>query len=383
MKTTLGFLFLFFPAPLLVHGTTWLDNTSGSANVAVANSALHEQSDDEDVPANAPNPQFYWAEEDPSSCAAVPFDPALWKAPVSRQHRGEWSLRNMSLRKFEDKSYFSINCKNGDDVYSSAIAPGKKVFSPSLAFKQLKLDGYDKPQTGPFTSSTFTAAGITGVKVVRNAGKKVEVKYLFPLNERVLDGTWRPKVVDISAAFPAGTEAMYLPLVDAMVRQLKVNDSFPWDEPHTGNYLSAVLKPMYGTWTVGLCNLDTPVAMRWTISPLDSRQVLVTVRTLVTWVKGAKRTYAVEASLKTKVVRVGMAGKAELLLEGERPGLRLRVSGEKDWFWLENIYRDSPSTLSGRLWPNGYDWDDDSRGDLVFSRSDGKPLDPRAVCSQH
>ena len=348
---------------------------------------LQQQTGEDYYPSNAPNPQLYWADEDPDSCAAVAFDPALWKAPISRRHGNEeYSPRDIVLRETE-KTALGISCNHGDEVYSSKSVPGKKVFSAALAIRHLKLDVNGQPVAGHYTSSKFTASGIAGVRVIRSWEETIEVMYLFPLNGRVVDGTWRPRVVQIYASFPDGAETTNLPLIDSVVRGLKINDSFPVDEPHNRDtgYLSNDIKQLYGKWTVGLCNLSTPAAMSWTIAPLNKREALLTIHSQVTVENGVQRSDKVGATLKPKVVHVGMADKIEVLLEGDRTRsattFKLHLSGEDVSLWLDNIYSDSPTTLSGHIWPHEYDWNDDSRGDLRFTRSDGKPLDARKVCS--
>jgi hypothetical protein len=350
------------------------------------------ESDGQYYAATASYPQFYWANEDTNSCAYIEFDPASWQAGVSRERSefDEWTP-DMHIRDWDQAYEFDMKCAPGDDVFETAA--GKKTFSPRAAIRQLETDELGKPLPGPFTAETFaTDSGLTGVRVVRtfdlqgfaelrpDQRRTFEIRYLLPTKHE-LDETERTKIVVIKITLPVKAGERILTDADQMVSTLKFPDRFPNDEPRnrqTG-YLSADLKQIYGEWTVAMCHAEFPTAMRWTISPIDRRQALVTIGEVQRWEEGVKRNYRLAASFKSNIVRVGNENKLEVMLSGS-PNIQLVPWSRVGQYKVQYVYSDSPITLDGQLDPVGWDWDARPRGDLNFTRSNGKPLDARQIC---
>jgi hypothetical protein len=343
------------------------------------------------VPADARNPQIYWADKSIDSCASVEFDPRHWRAG-SDKPVGEWML-DLSLRQYENFSWFSISCESGDAVYR--MSNGKKYFDQKRGLRKAETDGYGKPMSGIASEGTFTTKeGKVGVRITRNfnfreiwdkpeADKKgYGLYYVIPV-ENPTDDLTNPLIVTVEATMPAEVISTYEKSVDEMAASLKFADHFPDYEAHSWDgYLSDDVKALYGTWDVGVCNWGDPVAMRWRMEPFDHSHALVTVES-VQYRRSAKwHNLASSRKFKLKIEHTGIPGKKQVMVKGNGDDIKntFKIDDEKTDYFVAYIFKNSPTSLHGQIYTRRFDWDEDSRGEIVFNRSDGKPLSAMKVC---
>ena len=343
------------------------------------------------VPANAPNPQVYWADKSIDSCAYVEFDPRQWRAGASGKPAGEWTLE-LSLRQYENSSWFSISCESGDAVYRTSN--GKKYFDQKHALREGETDGYGKPLSGIASEGAFTTKdGKVGVRITRNFNfreiwDKPEydkdgygMYYVIPV-ENPTDDLNNPLIVTVAATMPAEVISTYEKSVDEMAASLKFADHFPEYEAHARDgYLSDEVKALFGTWDVGVCNWPDPVAMRWRIEPFDHSHALVTVER-VQYQRSAKwRNLASSHKFKLRIEHAGIPGKKQVMVKGNGDDIKntFKINDDTDYF-VGYIFKNSPTSLLGQIYTRRFDWGEESHGEIIFNRSDGKPLSATKVC---